>query len=137
MLTDAGAVTVMVDVAFFEVFDTEVAVSVTFAGFGTAPGAWYVMATPDALELADNVPQALPLQPVPVSAHVTPRFLESPRTVPVIFCVPMFACTFAVLGDTVTVIRDWALASGAPGDTQNHKTTMTVDANFRVGNRFG
>jgi len=40
MLTDTGAVTVMVAAAFFAVFDTEVAIRVTFAGFGTVPGAW-------------------------------------------------------------------------------------------------
>ena len=74
-LTDTGEVTVIVAVAFFVLFDTEVAVSVTFAVFGTVLGAWYVIATPDALELADNVPQALPVHPVPESAHVTPRFL--------------------------------------------------------------
>ncbi len=91
MLTDAGAVTVIVAAAFFEVLDTEVAVSVTFAGFGTVLGAWYVMATPDALEVADSVPQVVPVHPLPVSAHFTPRFFESPRTVAVTFCVPMFA----------------------------------------------
>jgi hypothetical protein len=40
MVTETGAVTVIVAVAFFAVLDTEVAVSVTFDGFGTVLGAW-------------------------------------------------------------------------------------------------
>jgi hypothetical protein len=39
MVTETGAVTVIVAVAFFAVLDTEVAVSVTFDGFGTVLGA--------------------------------------------------------------------------------------------------
>jgi len=39
------------------------------------------MAVPDALEDAERVPQAVPLQPVPVSDQLTPLFCESRLTV--------------------------------------------------------
>src|SRR5207253_1810325 len=39
------------------------------------------MATPEALEVAESVPQAAPLQPVPESAQLTPLFCESFCTV--------------------------------------------------------
>jgi len=100
-------------------------------------GAWYVMATPDALEVADNVPQPLPVHPVPVSAHVTPRFLESPRTVAVNFCVPTFACTLALVGETLTVIRDCALLSGAPGKANSPRTSRAMGADIHTRIRFG
>ena len=45
------------------------------------------MATPDTLDVADNVPHVVPLQPVPVSVHVTPLFCASLLTVAVKFCV--------------------------------------------------
>jgi hypothetical protein len=53
---------------------TEVAVSVTAAGAGTLAGAVYVMATPEALEAAESVPQAAPLHPAPESDQFTPLF---------------------------------------------------------------
>jgi hypothetical protein len=65
---------------------TEVAVSVTVAGAGMLAGAVYVMAAPDALDIADTVPQALPLQPVLESAQLTPLFCESFCTVAVNVC---------------------------------------------------
>jgi hypothetical protein len=41
------------------------------------------MATPEALEAAESVPQAAPLHPAPLSDQVTPRFCESFCTVAV------------------------------------------------------
>lgn len=59
-------------------------------------------ATPDALEIAESVPQAAPVQPAPDSAHVTPLFPESFATVAV--NVIVFAtCTEAVAIDMLTV----------------------------------
>jgi hypothetical protein len=55
----------------------EVAVKVTVAGLGTLPGAVYVIAVPDALEVEESVPQAAPLQPAPESVQVTPLFCAS------------------------------------------------------------
>jgi hypothetical protein len=69
----AGA-TVIVAEAVRDVSATDAVFSVTLAGDGTEAGAVYVMATPDALDVADNVPQVAPLQPAPVSVHVTPLF---------------------------------------------------------------
>jgi len=53
---------------------TDLAVSVTVAGDGTLGGAVYVIASPDALEVAESVPQAEPVQPDPLNVHVTPLF---------------------------------------------------------------
>src|SRR2546428_11937818 len=61
------------------------------------------MATPEALEVAESVPQAAPLQPVPESAQLTPLFCESFCTVAVNGCVAL-AATEAVGGATLTEI---------------------------------
>ena len=53
---------------------TEVAVRLTAAEEGISEGAVYVIATPDALVVADSVPQALALQPEPESVQETPLF---------------------------------------------------------------
>ena len=60
-----------------EVSVTEVAVSVTVAGFGTAAGAVYVMLAPEALVVLERVPQLMPLQPEPDRVQLTPLFLGS------------------------------------------------------------
>lgn len=62
------------------------------------------MAAPDALELADSMPQVLPLQPVPDRLQFTPLFCESFSSVALKDCVPIPACTLAVPGDTFTTI---------------------------------
>jgi hypothetical protein len=62
------------------------------------------MAAPEALELADSVPQAKPEQPAPDSVQVTPLFWASLATVATKFCVPVPACTLAVHGVTVKEI---------------------------------
>ena len=95
------------------------------------------MATPDLLEDADNVPHALPVHPAPVSAHVTPRFLESSRTVAVNFCVPTFACALALVGETLTVIRDCPLLSGAPGKAKSPRTSRATGAEILTRIRIG
>ena len=81
--TIAAAVAVIVTcaAAVLLVSATDLAVSVTTAGAGTLPGAVYVIGVPDALDVADSVPQAAPEQPAPVNAHVTPLFWESFATV--------------------------------------------------------
>src|SRR5260370_29077880 len=61
------------------------------------------MATPEALEFAESVPQAAPLQPVPESVQITPLFCESFCTVAVNGCVVLTA-TEAVDGATLTEI---------------------------------
>jgi hypothetical protein len=58
---------------------------------------------PEALEVADKVPQVALLQPEPVSFHVTPLFCESFCTVAVM--LPVFpVCTDPAVLDSVTTI---------------------------------
>jgi hypothetical protein len=96
-----AAVTVIVAEAFFVVSRTEVAVSVTVAGVGTAAGAVYVMPTPDALDAFERVPQVGPLHPVPLRVQFTPLFCESFETIAVNVCV-LPVCTVAEVGATAT-----------------------------------
>lgn len=81
------AVMVIVTEAVFVLSVTEVAVAVTVAGVGTVAGVAYVMAAPEALEVADKVPQVAPLQPAPVSIQLTPLFCASFCTVAVMLLV--------------------------------------------------
>jgi hypothetical protein len=60
---------------------TDVAISATVAGLGTAAGAVYVTAVPEALVVADNDPQ--PFAVVHDNAHVTPFAVLSLLTVAV------------------------------------------------------
>jgi hypothetical protein len=80
---------------------TAVAVNVTVPGLGTAAGAVYVIAVPEALVVADNDPH--PLAVAHDAAHVTPFAALSLLTVAVKLCVALGA-TDAVVGDTVTAI---------------------------------
>src|ERR1700719_3512027 len=75
-------VIVTVAVAAWVLSATEVAVTVTVDGFGTAAGALYVAAVVVTLV---NEPQAVPLQPAPESDHVTPLLCASWATVAVKF----------------------------------------------------
>ena len=65
---------VSVIVAFADLVEssTAVAVRVTIGGFGTAGGAVYVTALPDAAVVPDRKPHAAPTQPVPESVHDVP-----------------------------------------------------------------
>ena len=60
-----------------------------------------MVAAPDALMVADSVPQAVPVHPAPDSVHVTPLFCASFCTVAVTFCV-LPGCRETVVGDNVT-----------------------------------
>ena len=82
---------------------TEVAVTVTVAGVGTALGAEYVTGAPLALLDGDTVPQAAPLQPAPDTIQLTPLFAESFVTVAVSACVCP-TCTVIVAGATLTAM---------------------------------
>ena len=70
----AVAVIVTCAAAVLLVSVTDLAVSVTIAGAGTLPGAVYVIAAPDALDVAESVPQVAPEHPAPVRVQVTPLF---------------------------------------------------------------
>lgn len=81
---DSGAaVTVMAATADFVPSATDVAVSVTLAGFGTTVGALYV--TEVVAEFV-SVPHAAPEHPAPESPQVTPLFEESFCTLTAKFC---------------------------------------------------
>jgi len=73
-VTLAAGVIVTVAVPDFVLSATDFAVRETVAGEGTTAGAVYVIATPEALVLAESVPQVAPEHPVPLSVHVTPLF---------------------------------------------------------------
>ena len=98
----AGSIVIVAEKLFVP-SATEVAVMLTVAGDGTLAGAVYVIATPDALELAESVPQVLPLHPVPLSVQFTPLFCESFVTVAVKLCV-FVTFTLADVGAMATEI---------------------------------
>jgi hypothetical protein len=135
IVTETSEVTVIVAVAFFVLFDTDVAVKVTVAGFGALPGALYVTGTPDALDVADKVPHALPLHPVPDSVQRTPRFLQSCRTRAVNDCVPPPACALALVGETLTVMRDCATLPGTTSNTPREERVIAAAMDFRPATR--
>ena len=72
-----------------------------------------------------SVPQAVPEQPLPVSVHVTPLFVESLLTVAVKFCVEPVV-TFAVEGDTATPIAAPAMVIVAEDDLVVSETEVAV-----------
>jgi hypothetical protein len=90
---DDAVVTVTLDVADFVLSATEIAFTVTVAGFGTAPGAVY---NPD-VEIVPTV--ALP--PVTLFTCQVTLVLLVLLTVAVNCCVPLVA-TEAVAGETAT-----------------------------------
>ena len=72
-----------------------------------------MIGVPEALELAESVPQVLPLHPAPLNVHVTPLFCPSFETVAVKLCVsPTF--TVAVAGATATEIAGATVIVAAP-----------------------
>jgi len=97
------AVNVIVVLADFVASATEVAVSATVAGLGTAAGAVYVTGAPDALDAGVTVPHVAPLQPAPDNVQVTPLLPESFVTVAMKVCV-VPTCTTAVASDIATEI---------------------------------
>ena len=68
------------------------------------------MATPDALEVLERVPQRAPVQAAPESVQVTPLLCGSFCTVAVKVCERLTK-TFCMAGETATV------TCGAPGTT--------------------
>jgi hypothetical protein len=101
VVTAGAGTTVMPTVADFVASVTDVAVSVTDRFALTGDGAVYV--TPVVVTLP-SVPQALPVQPVPATVHVTPAFVLSLETV----AVNDFDCPWStvcvLLGEIATAI---------------------------------
>jgi hypothetical protein len=85
-LTVTPAPIASVACAFFDASACEVTVTVTVFGLGAVAGAAYVTEFATELVLADwvvttvNIPQELPLQPVPLSAHDSAGFGFEPGT---------------------------------------------------------
>jgi hypothetical protein len=100
MPAGGGATIVIVVSVVLLTSATALAVTVTVAGEGTAAGAVYVIAAPEALEVPDKVPQVAPEQPAPVSVHATPLFNGSFCTVAVMLC-EWLVCTEAAVGFTL------------------------------------
>ena len=97
-----GAVIVIVAPADLLASATAVAVTITVAGEGTLPGAVYVIIAPEALDVLESAPHAVPEHPAPATAQVTPRFSGSFATVALKFCCcPV--CTLPVAGETFAV----------------------------------
>jgi hypothetical protein len=123
-----GVVIVIVAVADFVPSATEIALSVRFAELGTAGGAVYVTEAPEALELAERVPQVAPLHPEPASIQLTPLALLSFATVAVnIAACPV--CIEAVVGEIATETGVGAGAVGAAGvlmERPPHPTTRSI-----------
>ena len=104
-----GALRVIVACAVLALLAPYVAVRVTIAGLGTADGAVYVMGTPEALDVAESVPQVAALQPEPLSVQVTFWFCWFVVTVAVNCCVPPGAWMLAVVGERDTVVEGAAV----------------------------
>jgi hypothetical protein len=85
---------------------------------------------PDALVVAESVPQAAPRHPVPASLQLTPRFLRSFKTVALnVSCCP--TCTDPLPGLTATLIARVTLASAgsvkpAQPDTPREKNARAA-----------
>jgi len=101
-VTETDDVMVRVAAADFLASATDVAVTITVDGLGTAAGAVYVIATPLAELVADRVPQVAPEQP---SLQVTPALLGSLVSVAVSCCGP-FTSTRPAVGVRLTTMSD-------------------------------
>src|ERR1700730_18097942 len=84
------------------------------------------MGVPEALVVAERVPQELPLQPPPESVHRTPRLCRSLPTLAVNFWEPLPAWTLAGGGETATVMRDCAETRGTDARPIKVKTTKAA-----------
>lgn len=87
-------------------FSTDVAFTVTVRGEATTGGALYVAAV---LDVFANVPQPLPLQPLPDTLQDTPLLLESSLTLAVNF-----------------IVWPWSILSWEPGDIATESGGETV-----------
>ena len=114
-IAGGAAVIVRTAAADFVPFATEVAVSVTVAGVGTAAGAVYVT---ELVVTLLSVPHVAPLHPAPESDQLTPLFCVSFCT-DAVKLAPVETCTEPVVG-----LTDTEMAGGAP------VTVITAAADF-------
>jgi hypothetical protein len=120
-----AAASVIVAFADFVVSSTTVAVRVTVGGFGTAAGAVYITAAPDAAVVPESEPQATPVQPGPDSVHVVPSFFGSFVTVAVKLAA-WLVCTVAVAGKSATETI-FATGAGLVEDPPPHPANPATD----------
>lgn len=120
-----AAANVMVAFADFVASSTAVAVSVTVGGFGTAAGAVYITAAPDAAVVPESEPQAAPVQPAPDSVHVVPSFFGSFATVAVKLAA-WLVWTVAIGGVSATETI-FATGAGLVDDPPPHPTIPAID----------
>jgi len=109
-------VTVMFTGADLAASVIEVAVNVTDGFAGTLEGPVYRMGTPEALDMAESVPQ---LAPGGVSGQLTPLLWDSFWTVAVKSCIAL-NCMLIGVGDTLTatlgvtvIVATWLFALSA------------------------
>ena len=114
-----GAANVTAAVPAEEASATDVAVTVTVPAAVARAADVYVTATPDALVVGEMEPQATPVQFVPETDHVTPKFCASFATFAVKVCVTPPVARLAVPGVTDTV------GAAAP-------SVIVADADFDV-----
>lgn len=89
---------------------------------GLAGGAVYVTVAPDALVVGEIVPQAAPVQFVPETVHIAPKFEGSFTTVATSGNVPLI-CTEPVVG----LIEIEGCKIGRPVDIVIWPTTLQFD----------
>src|SRR6201996_727372 len=99
----AGAANVMVAVPPTEASATDAAVTVTLPAAVPRAADVYVTAAPEALVVGEIDPHSAPVQFVPDTDHVTPRFCASFVTFAVNVCVTAPVARFAVPGVTDTL----------------------------------
>ncbi len=100
----AGAAKVTAAVPVADVSATDVAVTVTVPAAVARGADVYVTAAPEALVVGEIAPHAAPVQFVPETNHVTPRFCASFTTFAVKVCVTPPVTRLAVPGVTDTVV---------------------------------
>lgn len=83
MVMPTGAMSVMLAADDFVGSAADAAVRLMVADGGICDGGVYVIGAPEALNVAERVPQVLPLQPEPERVQETPLFCASLATVAV------------------------------------------------------
>jgi hypothetical protein len=101
----AGAANVTAAVPVADASATDVAVTVTVPAAVARAAEVYVAATPEAVVVGEIEPHAAPVQFVPETDHVTPRFCVSFATLAVKICVTPPVARFAVPGITDTLVE--------------------------------
>jgi hypothetical protein len=114
--TMPGAVIVIVAEADFVGSVTDVAVTVTVAGFGITLGAVYVVAVPLAVEVAEKLPHVAGAVVVQATVHFTPAFALSLATFAVMLVLVDAASAVGGAAANATLITGSVIVIGAETD---------------------